>query len=116
MRPEPTARAAPDEAKSRKGAPRRGAAGVHFLQFTRRQRTAYLGHLPSEGAALAHVCAPTNQMWKVTMGPAQAVFEFCFPEAGERTRLGLGVVAEVGDGGRPAARSGSSAALASSPR
>ncbi|MHB1500537.1 MAG: class II glutamine amidotransferase [Candidatus Dormibacteria bacterium] len=106
---------------------RREAGPAQALREVHRQLggTANLGYLPSAGAALAYAGAPANQMWKFTMGPAQvistalhssdqAVFEFCFPEAGERTRLGEGAVAELGDDAQPVARSAGSAASARS--
>lgn len=69
--------------------------------------SANLCYLPGSGPALAYHGGPANPMWSFTMGearvistglhsPDEAIFQFCFPKAGQRRRLEVGEVLELG--------------------
>lgn len=82
--------------------------------------TANLAYLPAEGAALVYAGAPANQVWSFGLAGAEvvstglhstdeAVFEFCFPEASHRVRIGDGetvAVAELQPASEERARGG----------
>ncbi|NNM96932.1 MAG: hypothetical protein HKL89_04925 [Candidatus Dormibacteraeota bacterium] len=75
---------------------------------TRLGGTANLAFLPAEGAPLVYAGAPANQLWSFDLAGAEvvstglhstdeAVFEFCFPGASHRARIGDGETAAVAE-------------------
>jgi hypothetical protein len=70
--------------------------------------TANFGYLPAAGPALAYAGNPANYFFRFRLAGAevattalhsadQAVFEFCFPGAAERSQVALGAVEALGE-------------------
>ena len=70
--------------------------------------TANFGYLPAAGPAMVYSGNPANYFWRFRLAGAevattalhsadQAVFDFCFPDAAERSQVALGAVEALGE-------------------